>query len=249
MTKPSLLRREPRTPRRRVLQVTRVEELSPTMRRIWLGGDDLEADFPFSALGATDHIKLVPPDPATGRVELPPPGGPRPDMRDYTIRRFDPATKELALDFVLHSHGPAGRWAIAASPGAEVGVLGPRGSQIYPADCSDYLLVADETGLPALERFLEELPPAVATHVIVLGAAERDLGAGAGVTWLPDASSLVATVAALPLGPASFAWGAGESGEMRELRTHLRGRLDAERISVRGYWKQGHVGSAPREDD
>ncbi|GIM90624.1 siderophore-interacting protein [Paractinoplanes toevensis] len=241
------IRREPRTPRRRVLRVTRVEELSPTMRRIWLGGDDLEADFPFGELGATDHVKLVPPDPATGRVELPPPGGPRPDMRDYTIRRFDAATKELALDFVLHEHGPAGRWAITAAPGAEIGVLGPRGSQIYPGDCSDYLLVADETGLPALERFVEELPATTPVRAIVLGGAERPLHREA--TWLPDASTLVATVAGLPLGPESFAWGAGETGEMRELRTHLRTRLPAERVSVRGYWKQGHAGSAPREEE
>jgi NADPH-dependent ferric siderophore reductase len=230
-----------------VLRVTRIEELSPTMRRIWLGGDDLEADFPFSPLGVTDHVKLVPPDPATGRVELPPPGGPRPDMRDYTIRRFDAGAKELALDFVLHAHGPAGRWAIDASAGSEIGVLGPRGSQIYPADCDDYLLVADETGLPALERFLEELPPPAPRTVIVLGGSRRELAAG--VTWLPDATSLVATVAAVPLGPGSFAWGAGESGEMRELRVHLRERLDAERVSVRGYWKQGHAGSAPREEE
>jgi NADPH-dependent ferric siderophore reductase len=250
VAKLSLIRREPRTPRRRVLQVTRVEELSPTMRRIWLGGDDLEADFPFSALGATDHIKLVPPDPQTGKVEMPPPGV-RPEMRDYTIRRFDPATKELALDFVLHSHGPAGRWAIDAKPGTEVGVLGPRGTQIYPADCSDYLLVADETGLPALERFLEELPTSTPVSVIVIGAQQRELGTArdAETTWLPDASSLVALVSTLPLGDESFVWGAGETGEMRELRTHLRGRLDAERISVRGYWKQGHAGSVPREEE
>ncbi|GAA2609210.1 siderophore-interacting protein [Paractinoplanes durhamensis] len=244
-----LIRREPRTPRRRVLRVTRVEELSPTMRRIWLGGDDLEADFPFSPLGATDHIKLVPPDPATGRAELPPPGGPRPDMRDYTVRRFDPVAKELALDFVLHSHGPAGRWAIDAVPGAEIGVLGPRGTQIYPDFCSDYLLVADETGLPALERFLEELPAGVPIRVIALGASPRGLPGDAEVTWLPDATTLVTTVAGLPFGPESFAWGAGETGEMRELRTHLRSRLDAERVSVRGYWKQGHAGNVPREEE
>lgn len=146
------------------------------MRRIWLGGDDLEPDFAVTELGASDHIKLVPPDPGTGRVELPPPDGPRPAMRDYTIRRFDPATKELALDFVLHSHGPAGRWAIDAVPGAEVGVLGPRGSQIFPGFVSDYLIVVDETGLPAAERFLEELPAEVAVRVVVLGGSERPLG-------------------------------------------------------------------------
>jgi NADPH-dependent ferric siderophore reductase len=246
-----LIRREPRTPRRRVLRVTRIDELSPTMRRIWLGGDDLEPDFPFTALGVTDHIKLVPPAPASGRVELPTPDGPRPDMRDYTIRRFDAAAKELALDFVLHSHGPAGRWATDATPGAEIGVLGPRGSQVYPADLTDYLLVADETGLPAAERFLEELPAGALVRVIVLDAAQRPLGNGrdAEITWLTGSATLVETVAALPLGPGSYAWGAGESGVMRELRTHLRARLAADHISVRGYWKHGLAGSVPREEE
>lgn len=248
-----LIRRIPQQPRRRLLRVTRIEPLGPTMRRIWLGGDDLEADFPFPALAATDHVKLVPPDPATGEVVLPRPDGPRPAMRDYTIRRFEAASKELALDFVLHSHGPAGRWAVEAAPGSEIGVLGPRGSQIYPADCADYLLVADETGLPAVERFLEELPAAVPVRVVVLGGAERPLGGGraAEITWLPDPGRLLPTVAALPLGPSSFAWGAGEAGIMRDLRTHLRHdrHMETDRISVRGYWRTGTAGSLPRDEE
>jgi NADPH-dependent ferric siderophore reductase len=235
--------------------VARVEELSPTMRRFVLTGDDLEADFPFVPLGATDHVKLVPPDPATGEVRLPEPDGPRPAMRDYTIRRFDPAARELTLDFVLHSHGPAGRWAIDAGPGTEIGVLGPRGSQVYPASCGEYLLVADETGLPATERFLEELPAAATVRVVAL-AAPRELGGGrvAETAWLPAdtrGEALVEVVAALPLGPGTFAWGAGEAGVMRALRTHLRHDrgLGAERVSVRGYWRIGTAGSLPRDED
>jgi len=242
------------------------------MRRIWLGGDDLEPDFAMSELGASDHIKLVPPDPETGRVELPPPDGPRPTMRDYTIRRFDPATKELALDFVLHSHGPAGRWAIDAAPGAEVGVLGPRGSQIFPGFVSDYLIVVDETGLPAAERFLEELPAEVAVRVVVLGGSSRPLGSSSGrlgsssgplgsssgrprdvrpakITWLPDADRLIDTVGDVPSDV--FVWAAGEADVMRGLRAYLRDeqRVEPGRVSIHGYWRVGVAGALPREEE
>ncbi len=226
------------------------------MRRIWLGGDDLEPDFAVSELGASDHIKLVPPDPATGRVVLPPPDGPRPEMRDYTIRRFDPGTKELALDFVLHSHGPAGRWAIDAVPGSEVGVLGPRGTQIFPGSVGAYLIIVDETGLPAAERFLEELPSAVAVRVIVLGGSPRPLGGSplggdrpAEIIWLPDASALPETVGDLP--PDGFVWAAGDADVMRGLRVHLRDSLKADpaRVSIHGYWREGVAGALPREEE
>ena len=75
-------------------------------------------------------------------------------------------------------------------------MLGPRGSPIYPAGCGDYLLVADETGLPALERFLEELPGPAAVRAVVLGAAQRKLGGerDAEITWLPDAARLLDAV-------------------------------------------------------
>ncbi len=221
------------------------------MRRIWLGGDDLEPDFPLGELGASDHVKLVPPDPGTGRVELPPPDGPRPAMRDYTIRRFDPVAKELALDFVLHSHGPAGRWALGAVPGAEVGVLGPRGSQIFPGSVSDYLIVVDETGLPAAERFLEELPASVAVRVLVIGGSPRPLGdeRPVKVTWLPSAEGLLDTVGDVPSDV--FVWAAGEADVMREVRAYLRDdqRVDRERLSIHGYWRVGVAGALPREEE
>lgn len=252
MVRESLVRRERRTPRRRVLRVTRIEELGPAMRRIWLGGDDLEADFAFTPLGASDHIKLVPPDPETGQVVLPPPDGPRPTMRDYTVRRFDAERKELALDFVLHDHGPAGRWGIGAVPGSQVGVLGPRGSQIFPGDVEQYLIVVDETGLPAAERFLEELPAAVAVRLIVLGGSRRVLANSARdaeIIWVNDFEEAAPLIKRPPADV--FGWAAGEAEMMRGLRVHLRDELgvDPARVSIHGYWRVGHAGSLPREEE
>ena len=237
------------------------------MRRMVFTGAELEADFPFPALAATDHVKLCLPDPATGTIVFPrrpeqgaaPAGAPAPIMRDYTIRRFDPAARELTLDFVVHLHGPAGQWAATAAAGAEIGVLGPRGSQVYPASCPDYLLVADETALPATERFLEELPAEVPVRVVALGAVPRELGGGraAEIRWLTpgdpesDADAVVDAVAGLPVGAGTFTFGAGEAGVMRALRRHLRTDrgADAEHVVVRGYWRIGIAGKLPAEDD
>lgn len=257
---PGLLRRIGHTPRRRLLHVTSVTELSPTMRRIALGGDDLEPDFPFTPLAAADHVKIALPDEATGQVTLPtgPPTGVD-TLREYTIRAFRPQTGELVIDFVLHEHGPAGRWAAAAQPGSMLGVMGPRGSQVHPDDASHYLLVADPTAFPAAERFCEELPAATRIDLVALaldGSAPRELGpqGRATVHWITGtdpvaaAEQLVALVAGLTLEPDTIAWGAGEAGVMRELRTHLRGRLDPQRVLVRGYWRSGWAGSLPHED-
>ncbi|GAB7039483.1 siderophore-interacting protein [Catenuloplanes niger JCM 9533] len=248
----SLVRRVSHQERRRRLEVLRVETLSPTMRRIVLGGPELEAEFPWLPLASADHVRVVVPDEATGELTLPAPG--RRDataIRDYTPRRFDPVARELTIDFVLHAHGPAGRWAATAAPGSALGVIGPRVGQVFPADCDDYLLIADETGLPAAERFLEELPAEAIIRVLVLvDGPRRELGGGraADVRWLgavPEAVVLEA-VAAVPIGPGSFVWGAGEAAVMRTLRTHLRHDrgLPAERVAVRGYWREGAVGGS-----
>lgn len=236
------------------------------MRRIVLAGADLEPEFPFPQLGSADHVKLVMPDPATGQVTLPRlrPGAGSPELeaqappvlREYTVRSVDHQARELTIDFVLHEHGPAGRWAAAAGPGMQIGVLGPRGSHIYPDSCAGYLLVADETGLPALERFLEELPAGAPVTAVVLAAAEsaRELAGGrpAQVQWLNTAepAAAVEAVAGLPISPDTFVWSAGEAGIIRALRTHLRTdrRLDADHVEVRGYWRRGTAGSVPDDE-
>jgi NADPH-dependent ferric siderophore reductase len=41
--------------RRRLVQIVRVEQLSPGMRRIVLGGDELDG---FTSAAADDHVKL-----------------------------------------------------------------------------------------------------------------------------------------------------------------------------------------------
>lgn len=78
----------------RALQVLRVTQPGPQLRRITLGGDGL-ADF--VSLSFDDHVKLL----------LPVAGCAEPVGRDYTPRHFDASALELTIDFALHGDGPA----------------------------------------------------------------------------------------------------------------------------------------------
>ena len=157
----------------RLLEVCRVERLTPHLVRVTLTGDALDG---FVSLGFDDHVKLFFPNPETGLVATPTLGaegpvwaeGARPVMRDYTPRHFDPVARTLDIDFALHSPGgPATQWAAQARVGQMVGVGGPKGSFIVPTGFDWHLLVADDTGLPALARRLAELPAGSHAEVLV----------------------------------------------------------------------------------
>ncbi|MEO6677959.1 MAG: siderophore-interacting protein, partial [Pseudomonas sp.] len=165
--------------KRRRLEVLRVVDLTPRMRRITLGGPELAG---FVSLGTDDHVKLLFPQNAaeTAALETLVLGAgktdqPMPQMRDYTPRRYDLDTLELDIDFVLHGDGPASTWAEQAKPGQFLHIGGPRGSMIVPDIFDSYLLIGDETALPAIARRLEGLAANRRARVVVEveNAAER----------------------------------------------------------------------------
>ena len=150
-------RRVRHEPRRRELEVRRVDKIAAHMIRVTLGGD-LEG---FTSLGFDDHIKLFFPDGAA------PAGGEPPFVsRDYTPRRYDPVAKTLDIEFVIHEAGPATRWAEQVRPGQTLRIGGPRGSFIIPTNFDWHLLIGDDTALPAIARRLAELP--ADTRAVVL---------------------------------------------------------------------------------
>lgn len=228
--------------RRRTLTVSHVERLTPAMARITFTTPDL-ADFASPA--PDDHVKLFFPT-ATG-----------PAKRDYTPRRFDPAGPSLVIDFVLHEGGPATSWARAATIGDTLEIGGPRGSTQVPDDFDWYLLVGDETALPAIGRRVEALRPGVpvTTVVAINDAAERQHFATTArlqPIWVKrhtagpdDAASLLRVLENLEL-PAGdgFVWIAAEAAVARTLRHHMleaRGHTPAW-IKASGYWVQGQDG-------
>jgi len=257
MTKtPIRLRHETRL---RVLEVAAVTDLTPRMRRITLSGEQLAG---FTSPGHADHIKVFLPEPGHPPV-LPvlgaegllfPADQPRPAMRDYTPRRFDPVALTLDLDFVLHGDGPASSWAAQATVGQQLVIGGPRGSLIVPTDYDWHLLIGDETGLPAIARRLDELPEGARAVVLVeiADAGDRQpLPSGTGIElhWVErpgeavgDATPLLTKLASLTL-PAGEAHSfmAAESSVVKALKAYLieqRG-FEPEAIRASGYWLYG----------
>lgn len=255
----------------RLLRVVESERIGPRMQRVILNGDDLDASFPFPARATTDHVKLVFPDPATGVVTLPhrePDGSglrlrdlPNP-VRDYTVRRLD--AHGLTIDFVLHAHGPAGRWAQTALPGMPLGVLGPRGSHLYPVGYERFVLIGDETALPALGRWLDDATwsAPMEVHLLAASADEYPLPSRShtDVMWhlSPDPAARISAVTALAgeltLTDDTFVWAAGEADSLVPLRRALRQRgLARAQYDIDGYWRTGVANldhhAVPDDDD
>ncbi|AQY64561.1 siderophore-interacting protein [Pseudomonas veronii] len=235
--------------KRRRLDVLRVVDITPRMRRITLGGPELAG---FVSLGSDDHIKLMFPQNAAEQAALQSPtfsikgDGPQPAMRDYTPRRFDLSLGELDIDFVLHGDGPASTWAEQAQVGQHLYIGGPRGSMIVPDIFDSYLLIGDETALPAIARRLEELPAGrtVLAVIEIADAAERQTlqsAAEVEVIWLVRGQAdLLDTVRALTLpSGALYTFVAMETKLSRQVRRVLLDthKLDEAFLKAVGYWR------------
>jgi NADPH-dependent ferric siderophore reductase len=242
-------------PRRRELDVLRVDKIAANMIRVTLGGD-LED---FTSLGFDDHVKLFFP---TGKVGAD--GEPEFESRDYTPRRHDPQAKTLEIEFVIHDAGPATRWAEQAKAGQTLRIGGPRGSFVIPMTYDWHLLIGDDTGLPAIARRLEELP--AGTRAVVL--AEVDSAADevtfkskaeVSVTYVhrngADAGStdvLARGLKSLKLPKGDYyAWVACESLTAKALRAQLIADHGANPKWIRaaGYWRRGAVAVHENHND
>lgn len=252
----------------RLLEVLRTRRVSPQLLRVTLGGKDL-ADFVSGSFD--DHIKVFFPAAGAERPVLPqvgpdgiafPEGQPRPQARDYTPRRYDPVARELDIEFVLHGDGPASTWAAQAQPGQFIGVGGPRGSFVIPAEFDWHLLIGDDTALPAIGRRVEELGPE-ARVIVVAEVSDASaqiplaVGANAQVHWLhrqdqPEGSLLAPALRGIDLPDGEgYVWAAGEGAAMRAVRQYLvaeRG-VDKTRIRASAYWKRGNAAVHETIDD
>jgi len=238
--------------KRRRLEVLRVVDLTPRMRRITLGGPELAG---FVSLGTDDHVKLLFPQNAAQQAALDTlvlgagkDNGPMPAMRDYTPRRYDLDTLELDIDFVLHGDGPASTWAEQAQPGQFLHIGGPRGSMVVPDMFDSYLLIGDETALPAIARRLEGLAANRRALVIVEvenGKEQQELHSAAevNVIWVlreGGKDHLLRTVRQVQVpGGKLYAWVAIESKVSRQIRRVLLDEhgLDEQFVKAAGYWR------------
>jgi NADPH-dependent ferric siderophore reductase len=238
--------------KRRRLEVLRVVDLTPRMRRITLGGPELAG---FISLGTDDHVKLLFPQNAAEQAAMETlvlgagkDNGPKPAMRDYTPRRYDLDTLELDIDFVLHGDGPASTWAEQAAPGQFLHIGGPRGSMIVPDIFDSYLLIGDETALPAIARRLEGLAANRRALVIIEvenGKEQQELHSPAevNVIWVlreGGKDHLLSTVRQITVPTGNlYAWVATETKVSRQIRRVLLDEhgLNDEFVKAAGYWR------------
>lgn len=237
---------------RRDLTVARVTDLTTHLRRITLVGDQLAG---FRSLGPEDHVKVFFPSPTGDRI-----------MRDYTPARFresgESGGPELDLDFVVHGDsGPATAWASSAAPGSTLSIGGPRGSRLAPRGYRRFVLLADESSLPALSRWIE----ATRFDAEVIAFVQSDDvnvfdypvagGDRVAVTRIaPGAEAALTALGGLHLDADTYVWAAGEATALIPVRRRLRRELGLtrEQVKVDGYWKLGVGGldhHAPLDPD
>ncbi|WP_240613180.1 siderophore-interacting protein [Brachybacterium endophyticum] len=140
----------PTTTTAHLAEVLRVEERSPSFRRVVLGGEGMRS-FGFEHHPLDQRFKMIIPpqhekpsldlvDFLESRAEddglswyqawLRLEESERGAMRTYTIREWRDEERELVVDMVLHTDeqgvgGPAGTWARDAEPGWQLHVIGP----------------------------------------------------------------------------------------------------------------------------
>ncbi|MBT0994459.1 siderophore-interacting protein [Cellulomonas sp. DKR-3] len=254
--------------------VLRRELVSPSMVRITAGGPGLDALTP---LGFDQWFRMLVPRPGQEELRLPPDltlrgylryatmnAATRPLLRNYTFRAIRPG--EIDIDLVVHpaadpSAFSAAAWAQRCEIGSPLGVLDEGIMFAAPPRAESLLLVADESGLPAVAGVLAALPrDARGLALVEVPTPEdvQDLEApeGVEVRWLPRheptgaahdehavPGRLAAAAAASCTWPEGrpYAFVVGETGMTAAVRRHLvteRGLAKTD-VAFCGYWKHG----------
>lgn len=233
--------RKPRYP----ATVARVRRLTPRMVRVTFTSPELAA---FGWNGPAAHIKVI-----FGTVSADP-DAPRPTMRTYTPRRFDASAAELDVDFVLHGEGPASTWAAQAAAGQSLTIAGPGRYYVIDPAATSFVLLGDDSAIPAISTILEQLPATARATVfleVVDGAEEHGMADSPNVTiqWLHRGEDPTKAGTLLEAALRDFAlpadgcrvYVACEAGAMRRIRRYLlteRG-MQRDHVVTRGYWKLG----------
>lgn len=231
--------------RKRYIQVLRVEDLSPGMRRINFYSEAL-VDFPLSQESA--HVKLIFPKPQETRPHL----GFRLDMkkwmRSYTIRHFDAQNLCLTIDFAVNKHsGLAADWALNAKVGDTLGMMGPGDVKHKDFEADWHLFIGDESAQPAIAATLEKIADPACGQVLLFPQLDAQLASllpkKSGFTYhtlaqagLNDTASFLDRIDWRPGKPAIFI--AGGKHLVKQARQALQGHplFDRKKAYMSVYW-------------
>ncbi len=241
-------------------EVIRTEPLTPQLVRVVLGGEGLVGYRPIEQTDAYVNCFFLP-DGAPYGVPFDTadhqglPREQRPFPRRMTVRSWDADRRELTIDIAVHGDaGYAGPWAARAQPGDRLQFRGPAGGYFPHPDADAYLLVGDETALPAIATGAEAVPagrPVVVVAEVEDAAGEIPLSSPGrlDVRWVhrtgrSDLENLLAdAVAALPRPSGEVsAFVHGEAASIRAVRRMLLGGriVEPERLSCSPYWARGY---------
>jgi NADPH-dependent ferric siderophore reductase len=223
-----------------VATVTAIEQVTPAMRRFRLhhpafAEPGIEQPGEIITLGWSlngEPIVL----PQLGRRF--PGGRTAQHWRNYTVRAYDPAGSTIDVDFFLHAEpGRAAGWAERARVGDPVGFAGPRTHWVPEPGARWTLLVADETGLPALLAIAATLQHRCIAVAEVEGPQEHQR-AECELRWVRRGGLRRGVrELELPDGPGQ-AWGGGEARTMRDVRRHLQAHRPDLAMRLLGYWRR-----------
>ena len=235
-----------------------MSKIAPRLVSVLVTGDDLDG---FADAAPTSHLKVFLPAVGQDAPNLPefaPDGaaraedGPPPTVRTYTPRRYDPASKTLEIQFLLHGEGPASEWAQRAKPGDKLAVAGPGGRFSLEPVADHWWLAADESAIPAVGTLLAALPETatVDVHIEVDGPDDEIELAGAAkstITWHHRRASgtfgaeLAEAARAAVIPDGARLWVACEAAAMRDIRRYFTREkgIPAARLVTRGYWRTG----------
>ncbi len=173
--------------------------------------------------------------------------------RHYTIRHRTEQDR-ISIDFVMHGEGAGPRFARNAKAGQKVQARGPRGRSWLREGYTNYLICADETGLPAALHMAETRGQYQQIHLVLEVQNESwkvpALDIGVSVDWIfrgdrpAGPNNLIRDhVAQMTLPESCMAIVIAETSNTRAVRHHLIERgFTKENIASEGYWRPGRIG-------
>lgn len=249
---PTVPMRTPPPPFRRV-EVVQNRALNPRMRRIVLGGPELAG---MAQPGPAASVRLVVPwsgdtfeVPEWNGNEFLLSDGRRPALRTFTPVELDPTSSELTIDIVRHHGGAISGWADQAAHGDTAAVSGPGRADSIDESAGRYVLLGDETAIPAIRQLIAAIPATIQidAHIEIRADGRLELPSHPRLTttWhdtdpaAAPGNQLREIVTELELDDDSRVWAAGEAAAVQAIRKHLfteRG-MARHHTSIRGYWK------------